>query len=245
MKETKSRIFIVSLAVALFFSLVVSSTVAILKEKQDRNIKEDRLKHILTVAGDFKKMKILLLDLKTDEYRQIDNDVDFYNRFRTLSTGKDAIKLTKDNDLIGVGSIPSRIPVYLFYDDGGRLVRVVFFIYGNGLWSTMYGFIGVEKDLKTIYGITFYDQKETPGLGGEVDNPNWKMKWKGKKIFKDDGELALKVGKNIDNDIYTVDGLSGATMTTKGVDNIIKFWFGENGYGRFLKKLSEVKDGDL
>lgn len=244
MKESKSRILFISFLVALFFSFIVSSSVALLKERQERNIRFDRLKHILSVAGDGYNMKIAMVDMKTGDYSFVDSDDEFYKNFRILSTGEGSIKLSKRDNIIGVGSYPSKMPVYIFYDDKGIMQKIVLLIYGNGLWSTMYGFIGLEKDLVTISSITFYDQKETPGLGGEVDNPSWKALWRGKKIYDDKGDVALSVKKGVDGSVYSVDGLSGATMTTKGVDNIIKFWFGENGYRKFFKKLAGEKNGN-
>lgn len=235
MKESKLRIFTVSLIVALFFSFLVSLSVYLLKEKQDYNIKQDRLNHILSIVNDNSlEMKTVLVDIKTGNYQKIESDSDFFKNFRILATDKTAIKINKKDDLIGIGSHPSRMPAYLFYR-GDKIEKIVLLIYGNGLWSTMYGFISLNKDLNTISGITFFDQKETPGLGGEVDNPNWKKQWQNKKLFNEKGELVFKVSKGSDQ--FSVDGLSGATMTTKGVDNIVKYWFGPNGYQKFLKQL--------
>ena len=87
----------------------------------------------------------------------------------------------------------------------------------------------------------FYEKKETPGLGAEVDNPNWKNSWKGKKIYKNN-EVVLSVIKGkVDNTdsqaAYKVDGLSGATITSRGVSNMVSYWFGESGYSQLLKEL--------
>ena len=88
----------------------------------------------------------------------------------------------------------------------------------------------------------FYEHGETPGLGGEVDNPLWKDNWPGKKIYGDDGDVQLtvikgSVDKSRSEAIYQVDGLSGATLTTRGVDNLVEFWMGKNGFGKFLSNL--------
>ncbi len=120
--------------------------------------------------------------------------------------------------------------------------QYIFPIYGKGLWSTMWGFISLEKDLHTIRGLTFYEQGETPGLGGEVDNPDWKKIWVGKKAFDTRGKLRIKVIKGeVDPSSpeakYQVDGLSGSTLTTRGVNNLVRFWLGKHGYGPFLERL--------
>ena len=116
----------------------------------------------------------------------------------------------------------------------------------KGLWGTLYGYLALKSDLETIQGITFYQHKETPGLGGEVDNPRWKAQWDGVQLYDEDGEPAAMVFKGpapSDNQ-FAVDGLSGATITSRGVTNLVRFWASEDGYGPFLKKLqSEIKEG--
>lgn len=102
-------------------------------------------------------------------------------------------------------------------------------ISGYGLWSTLYGFLALEPDLNTVKGITFYKHAETPGLGGEVDNPNWQAQWAGKKILDDAGHVVgvqLKKGK-VDPSVeyerkHMVDGLSGATITSNGVSRFVE-----------------------
>ncbi|MCB9478432.1 MAG: NADH:ubiquinone reductase (Na(+)-transporting) subunit C, partial [Deltaproteobacteria bacterium] len=110
--------------------------------------------------------------------------------------------------------------------------------HGKGLWSTLWGFISIGDDYQTIQGITYYSHGETPGLGGEVDNPIWKAKWEGKQAYKD-GEVAIHVVKGEAHDNYSVDGLSGATMTSNGVTNMLKLWLGDMGYGKYLTRLRE------
>ena len=106
----------------------------------------------------------------------------------------------------------------------------------------MYGFLALEADGKTVRGINFYDQAETPGLGGEVVNPKWRAIWKGKKVYNEQGVPVLGLIKgNVDpskpGSEYQVDGLAGATLTSQGVSNLIKYWLGQNGFGPFLEKF--------
>ena len=113
----------------------------------------------------------------------------------------------------------------------------------------MKGYLALEPDLKTIIGLEFFDHKETPGLGGEIDNPKWKSIWKGKEIYSDSGDILISVIKgSVDKSStlakYQVDGLSGATITSNGVTNLLSFWLGDMGYGPLIDRLkqSEVKD---
>ena len=115
-------------------------------------------------------------------------------------------------------------------------------IRGYGLWGTLYGYIAIDSDLNTIRGLEFYAHKETPGLGAEVDNPKWKALWDGKSIYKDDQvEIEVIKGKVDPSNkmaTYQVDGLSGATLTSRGVTNMLVYWFGESGYKETLKKIN-------
>ena len=128
--------------------------------------------------------------------------------------------------------------MFLIKGEGDAIEKYVFPVRGKGLWSILKGFIAVEKDFQTIAGLTYYEHAETPGLGGEVDNKNWKAKWVGKAIYGADGDVDIAVIKGIaDNDNqYAVDGLSGATITSRGVTNMLQFWLGPEGFGTYIGK---------
>jgi Na+-transporting NADH:ubiquinone oxidoreductase subunit C len=104
----------------------------------------------------------------------------------------------------------------------------------------MFGYVGLEADLNTVRSVVYSDHKETPGLGAEVMNPNWKKLWPGKKIYNENGEAEVRLVKGgaKEGDIHGVDGLSGATLTSNGVTNTLQFWFGAEGYKPFIEKHS-------
>ena len=112
-------------------------------------------------------------------------------------------------------------------------------LHGYGLWSTLYVFFFKQKTAYEIFGLQFYSHAETPGLGAEVDNPRWKSQWNGKRLADDEGNLAITVAKSAppQGEDYHIDALAGATLTTVGVDNLVKFWMGEDGYTPFLDNL--------
>lgn len=133
---------------------------------------------------------------------------------------------------------------YLVKNDAGALDKVVMPVYGKGLWSTLFGFLALESDLRTIAGLTFYSHAETPGLGGEVDNPRWKKQWVGKLAYDDSGEPNVTVQKggvpaNDPQASYKVDGLSGATITSNGVENLVNYWISDGAFGPFLEKIQD------
>ncbi|MFV0277051.1 MAG: NADH:ubiquinone reductase (Na(+)-transporting) subunit C, partial [Parahaliea sp.] len=135
--------------------------------------------------------------------------------------------------------------VYLVNDAQGKLQKIILPVHGYGLWSTLYGYMALESDLNTVTGLGFAEHGETPGLGGEVDNPNWKDKWPGKQVYRD-GEVELHLIKGVVDPAnaeapWQVDGLSGATLTSRGVTHLVQFWLGRQGYQSFIENL---KDGE-
>lgn len=136
--------------------------------------------------------------------------------------------------------------VYLVHKADGGLDQIILPIRGYGLWSTLWGFIALDADLTTIRGITYYEHGETPGLGGEVDNPQWKESWKGKQAFGPEGNVKIHVIKGqvtpgSEEAKYEIDGLSGATLTSNGVSNMLKYWLGENGFGPYLDRMKKTR----
>ena len=144
-----------------------------------------------------------------------------------------------------VRRIPTYGLVYRIVDDG-RVESLILPVQGKGLWSTLYGFIALSDDTSTIEGITFYEHGETPGLGGEVDNPRWKRLWKGRKAFDEQWEPRVSVVKGAagppEEDPYHVDGLSGATITSRGVTALVQFWLGDEGFGPYLAQHRAEKE---
>jgi Na+-transporting NADH:ubiquinone oxidoreductase subunit C len=121
--------------------------------------------------------------------------------------------------------------------DKNTIETIIIPVEGKGLWSTLYGFIALDTNGIDIKGLTFYKHAETPGLGGEVDNPKWKAKWVGKKAFKSGStKPALYVQKGVAKNEYSVDGLSGATLTSNGVTHLLQFWLDTDRFGSYFSK---------
>ena len=145
----------------------------------------------------------------------------------------------KSEDIAIIKRRENIAPIYVWLSDDEAIEKIVLPIRGYGLWGTLYGYLSLDSDLNTVKGIEYYEHKETPGLGGEVDNPNWKSDWNGKRIYSNDGSVGLYVTKGLSSTEYEIDGISGATLTTNGVTNMIKYWLGDNGYGPVIKNLGE------
>lgn len=243
-----------TLSVAFWLCLVCAVLVAFsavaLKSLQEDNKAADMRRNILEVVGlwregadideAFKRFEVKVIDLKTGELAK-DVDPNTYDMRKAAKDSKLSEPLPRDKDVASIKRKPKYATVYFLKDENGELNALVLPVWGYGLWSTMYGFLALEPDCNTVIGINFYDQKETPGLGGEVVNPNWRALWKGKRIYDQAGTPVLRLIKGRVNPgqekaEFLVDGLAGATLTSNGVSNLIRFWLGEEGYKPFLAK---------
>ncbi len=249
----------VSLGVCLVCSLLVSTAAVTLKDLQEENKRLDKLMNILVVGGLYEpgadliatynaRVKPVFVELSTGQPLEGDLDATMtIESFEIKKAVRDAAysePVPPEFDIAGIRRKPTYMLVHRV-TEGGTIQKVILPIYGKGLWSTLYGFLALEKDVKTVSGITFYEHGETPGLGGEIENPSWKRKWAGTLAFDDAGEVKLEVvkGEVKQSDperVHKVDGLSGSTLTTRGVDRLVRFWLGETGYGPYLKKLREA-----
>ncbi|MBN2571522.1 MAG: Na(+)-translocating NADH-quinone reductase subunit C [Ignavibacteriales bacterium] len=257
------KIFLVTLGVCVVCAILVATTTVTLRERQEVNKQLDKIENILSVSGlEYNKQNIftvyddkikpLIIELETGEEIQKsqfnkDLNIENFNIKKLSNHSKYGKSISPTHDLANIKKMPKYMLIYLVTEND-ELKKLILPIYGKGLWSTLYGFIAIDGDLKTITGLTFYEHGETPGLGGEVDNPRWKQIWAGKKAFDDNWNLKIevikgKVDKSSEEAIYHVDGLSGSTLTTRGVDNLVKFWLGENGYGPYFQKLREKLNG--
>lgn len=248
--DTIKKTVIVTLLLCIVCSIIVSAASVALKPMQQANKQMDFNKNILQAAGlyqegisveeQFKQVETRVVDLRSGQFAQ-DIDAATYDQRKAAKDPSLSESLEKSEDIASIKRREFYAEVYMVNDDNG-LSKLILPIRGYGLWSTLYGFIALEADLKTVAGIGYYEHGETPGLGGEVDNPQWKALWKGKPAFDASGSLILNVIKgqvssNTPNAGSTIDGLSGATLTTNGVDYMIQYWLGEQGFASFIENL--------
>jgi Na+-transporting NADH:ubiquinone oxidoreductase subunit C len=248
-RDSIQNTFIVASGVCVFWSVLVSTAAVTLRERQEANKVEERKRNILVAAGlydenvpldeAFKQVDAQIVDLQTGE-EVVDKAIVDPEQYDQRAAAKDpdfGVDIRPDDDLAGIKRREKYSFVYQIMK-GDDVDQVVLPINGKGLWSTLYGFIALDGDMKTIRGITFYEHAETPGLGGEVDNETWKEKWVNQLAFDDDGNVRIEVvrGTADPNSKHQVDGIAGATLTARGVSNLVQYWLGENGFGPFLEK---------
>ena len=247
--ESVQKTVMVALALCVVCSLVVSTAAVSLKPAQEANKSLDRKRNILAAAGllkegtsideQFSQVTTKVVDLRTGKFTD-DVDPARYDQKKASKDPAMSKVLSEEDDVAKIGSREDYSLVYLVQHDG-QLDKVILPVRGYGLWSTLYGFLALESDVDTVAGLGFYEHGETPGLGGEVDNPRWKAQWHGKEVYKD-GEAAIHLIKGTVNPdapdaAHQVDGLAGASLTSKGVSNLMKFWLGKMGFQPFLNNL--------
>ncbi|WP_159655166.1 Na(+)-translocating NADH-quinone reductase subunit C [Vibrio atypicus] len=242
----------VVVGLSLVCSIIVSTAAVGLRDKQKANAVLDKQTKIVEVAGidtEGKKITDLfaeyieprLVDFNTGNF--VDGDAATYDQRKAAKDPSESIKLTAEQDKAKILRRANTGVVYLV-KDGDAVSKIILPVHGNGLWSMMYAFVAVETDANTVSAITYYEQGETPGLGGEVENPSWRAQFEGKKLFDENHKPAIKIVKGgaPAGSEHGVDGLSGATLTGNGVQGTFDFWLGDMGFGPFLAK---VRDGGL
>ncbi len=268
--DSLEKTIAIAVALCLVCAVLVSFAAVALKPLQIDNKAADMKKNILDVAGLLEeganinttfaqKIEAKIVDLETGAYVENIN-ADEYDQRKAAKDPAQSIAIPKDKDIAHIRVKAKYAKVFLV-KDGGKLKSIILPMHGYGLWSTLYGFLSLEADGQTVQSINFYDQQETPGLGGEVVNPNWRALWKGKKVYAESeqhsadkgsiseasvGEPALSLIKGAVDTTrpgsqYQVDGLAGATLTSTGVTNLVRYWMGDEGFAPYLKKVRTVQ----
>ncbi|NVK32111.1 MAG: Na(+)-translocating NADH-quinone reductase subunit C [Gammaproteobacteria bacterium] len=252
--DSLGKTFGVAAVLCLAASILVSGAAVALRPMQASNKLIDMRRNILEIGGlydagksveeQFAQIDTQFIDLRTGEFVE-GYDAESYDPRSAAKDPAASVKLAASEDQASIKRQASVMPVYLV-KNGEDISRLILPVHGYGLWSTLYGFLALEPDTKTVIGLGFYEHAETPGLGGEVDNPNWKALWKGKEVYDQDFNVAISVIKgNVQASdpeaMHKVDGLAGATLTSAGVSNLMQFWLSDLGYGPFLTKFRDTR----
>ena len=245
-------------AVSVACATLVAVAAVSLRDRQEANAQVFKQKNVLFAAGLARpdeslttadvgerfaqRIEVRAVDLASGELVPADKlDAGTYDPRRARADPKQS-RPAPPNDA-GVGRVPNLQTVYLVKGPHIGIEQVVLPIDGMGMWGAMHGFIALERDGNTVRGLTFYEQKETPGLGGEISNPRWQALWVGRKVYDPSWEPKLTIIKGragpAEQDPHRVDGLSGATITSNGVSRVVQFWFSDSGYAPYLKRLRE------
>jgi Na+-transporting NADH:ubiquinone oxidoreductase subunit C len=247
-------------AVCVACALLVAASAVGLRERQETNQLLYRQRNVLQAADLIKpddnpsdqevlatfdrRIRVRLVELKTGELVP-ENEVDARSYDQRKARSDPTASHAAPPNAAQISRVPNYGAVYFVVDaaTGRRIEQIVIPVEGVGMWGTLYGFLAIARDTTTITGLTYYDQKETPGLGGESGNPRWQALWRGRKAYDEKWEPSIVVIKGQagppSEDPHRVDGLSGATITSNGITRMMRFWLGNDGYGPFLKKFRE------
>lgn len=231
----QSNLYIILYAAAI--TVVCGGALAIasqsLKPLQDANIEKERKQNILATVMELKE---------GDNIEQLyasrvkERVIDFQGNLKAGIKASSVViaqqyKLKPEDRLL---------PIYEFRNqaDTTQIENAVMPVYGYGLWNNIWGFVALKSDLNTVQGVKFEHAGETPGLGARITSDDVQVRYKGKMLFDGDNILSvvMQKGEGFDyaTDAHKVDGMSGATLTGKGVNNMLKDYFA--CYKNYLKK---------
>ncbi len=256
-KDSLSNTFLVAVVMCLLCSVIVSGVAVALKPAQLLNKELDRKQNIRRGAGMlsedsvvdnagrgvdelFSQFEVRVVDLASGQYRD-DIDPATFDPVRSAKDPDVSIALAPEQDPATLRRRENASIVYIRRQQG-RIDKLVLPVRGYGLLGTLFGYLALDANLQTISGLGFYQHKETPGLGGEVDNPDWKAGWPGVALFDSQGQPGVRLVKrrraaSDPRAAFEVDALSGATFTTRGMQNLVNFWTGDMGFGPYIQRL--------
>jgi Na+-transporting NADH:ubiquinone oxidoreductase subunit C len=253
-EENAAKPFYSVLVLAFVCSALVAGAAVGLRPMQEANQVLDRKKNILYAGGLFNESKTIeemfapietrIVELSTGNFVPEETiRPESYKQLKAAFSDETGRSLTSEEDIAKLRRLEKYSLVYLV-KDGDKIKQIILPVRGKGLWSTMYAYVALDGDLTTILGVSFYEHGETPGLGGEIENRRWQAGWQGKKVYNTDGKMELNFAKGKAAAVepamsYQIDGLSGATLTTKGVNSLMEFWFGDHGFKPFFAQLKK------
>ena len=251
--ESTPQTLLVALGVVLFCSVMVSTTVELLRPVQLAYKQIDRNRVVVKVTGlasageelsdreivdRFRELEVRAVDLADGRFT---NAVDplTYDQRAAVEHPELSVAIESSKDIAGLGRRARYALVYVL-SDGQSVRRITLPVHGRGMWSTIYGYITLDGDMTTVTDIMFFEHGETPGIGDQIESPAWRASWLGKLIYDDNGKPAIAAAPAPaagPAERHRVDAIAGATLTVNGAMNAVLYWLGEDGFGPFLKQL--------
>ncbi|MCO5093578.1 NADH:ubiquinone reductase (Na(+)-transporting) subunit C [Bosea sp. (in: a-proteobacteria)] len=242
----RSKTLLVSLLVALGCGLSVSIAAVVLRPAIQANVAAARsaqmsamlagipgIGEILARAG-ADAIETAIVDLASG-LRAEGVDAAGFDQAAIAADAGTSTQLTRAQDVVGLGRRENLARVHLVRREG-KLALIVLPVRGRGYQSTIRAYLALEGDLDTVAAFTVYDHGETPGLGARIADAAWQAQWAGKKLTEG-GKVAIEVVTGTADGPNEVDGISGASVTGYAITDMIHFWLGPLGYGRFLERL--------
>ena len=246
-RENPVRTLFIAVVTATVAGLILSGTSLLLRPIQAANQDVDTQRDVLELAaidpGEdirrtfVRRVNVRMVDLETGQFTSAVDPVEF-DPSEAAKNPEMSRKIPPEEDIAELGRRANYARVYLVEDETGDLQAIVLPVRGKA-YSEMSALLALAEDANTILGFKATEHEETPGLGGRVDDPSWRATWQGKALWNDLGELSFQVAPVPEGESarFRVPPLTGATITSRGVQNIIRFWAGEYGYGPLLEKI--------
>ena len=235
----------IALLVALACALLVSITAVSLRPLYLANLEAERIARLESiletldrVAGGMRPEDIEARVVRLDNGTYADDiDPAIYDARRAANDPGKSIVIPPQQDLAGIKRRASHAVVYLIRSANRMIDAIILPVRGVGYQSALYGYLALAADANEILALKFYEHGETPGLGSRIQDPFWEALWPGNQAFDDTGKVTIHVGNEGSLEGDRIDGISGATRTTSGVDRLIRFWLGEFGFGPYLNRI--------
>lgn len=253
--DSPLKAILVVLGTAFVCSLLVTVAVVRLQPIQRAYQDLERNRFIVAISGlvdpdqeltdgevvdQFQELVVRLVDIDGGRYDDSMNPLSFDQR-QAASNPDMSTSIPADLDTVSL-SRRSRYATVYVVGDADDPQRIILPMHGQGMWSTVYGYLALDGDLDTIAAVTFYEQGETAGIGDKILDRGWQDKWQGRALNDDSGVLAFRVAEGAvaagsPGAVNQVDAIAGATMTTNAVTAMVQYWFGPHGFGPFLDNL--------
>lgn len=232
----QSNGYIIGFAVAMTVILggLLAFTAVSLKPEQEKQVLLDTKKQILTAVGITGEDKAKLAEIFDKQVKAIVVNVEGDE----VSYDGEILKISSKTEYKKKDKAAKLLPVYkLMSEAGDKVETYVFPVYGYGLWNDIWGYVALEPDMNTVKGVIFAHKGETPGLGARISDESIQDRYKGKKIYKGTDLVAVDMLKgegNANINDNQVDGMSGATLTAKGLNSMLVDYLGM--YEAYMKK---------
>lgn len=245
--DDRIKIFGVAFLVAFASAVVVSVASVTLKPMQEAHLEAERAARMASMLDTLPGLRDVMEEMGVDrlDTRLVDLDTGWFTDaadpqsydFRAAETDPDqSVAIPPQADVARLGRRARIAPVYLLDKDGDTLL-VVLPVSGKGYQSTLRATLALGPDIRTIAALTITEQGDTPGIGARILDPAWQGLWAGKLITGDDGRVAISVVRGQADGPFEVDAISGATVTSNGVGEMLRYWLGDHGFGPFLARL--------
>lgn len=237
--DDRVKVFGVAILVALVSAVVVSSAAVTLKPLQEAHLQAERDARMALMLDTLPGMRDIMEEagVETLQTRFVDLETGaFVADVNAADETEPSIAIPPEADVAGLGTRAPFAPVYLL-ERKGDLMLVVLPVSGKGYQSTISALLALKPDLQTVAALTITQQGETPGLGARIEDPSWQALWAGKQVADEAGQIVISVVRGQATSPFEVDGITGATLTSNGVANMLRYWLGDHGFGPFLDRL--------